>query len=573
MTGLPAITGIFALAAPFPGGAGSAIAAARNAAWGRGAMFHQLLTPVADSLPLSFLIAALPIAAVLLMLGVLRRPAWQASLVGLVAGLVVAIGLWQFPVGLAVSATLDGVAFALWPIMWVVFGALVLYNVAVQSGRFDAFRRWVIQHLPNDRRIVLIVVGYCFGALLEGVSGFGAPVAITASLLIMLDFKPIDAIVYSLLFNTAPVAFGSLGVPITTLAGVTALPADALGAMVGRQLPFFAFFLPFYVIAMYGGLKSVRALFPVILVAGATFALVQFVCSNFVSYVLTDVLSSLASLLATVGFLRLWKPAPDPEFAVGAGPANSVSLAHGAIAPWQGWIPWAIMCVVVIVWSIFNIPGIGALNIAWPGLDHRVFITLYGKPYAASWNFQPFATGTAIFLTAILTALSVRMGIRGFLAAMLQSWKQVRVPALTVMAIVGLAFLMNYSGMAYTLGLGVASAGALFPLLSAFLGWLAVFLSGSDSSGNALFGNLQVVAARQLNLDPVLYAATNSSGGVMAKMISPQNIATGVATSNLEGQEGNVFARTFMHSVLLTVLLGVLVWLQQFVWPWMIPGH
>ena len=536
-------------------------------------MFHQLLTPVSDSLVLSFLVAAIPIAVVLLMLGVLKRPAWQSSLAGLAVALVIAMGVWQFPLGLAFASTTDGIAFALWPIMWIVFSALILYNVAVQSGRFDAFRRWVLAHLPNDRRIVLIVVGYCFGALLEGVSGFGAPVAITASLLIMLGFKPIDAVVYALLFNTAPVAFGSLGVPITTLSGVTSLSADSLGAMVGRQLPFFAFLLPFYVIAMYGGLRSVRALLPVLLVAGGSFALMQFACSNYVSYVLTDVLASLTSLLATIGFLKFWHPAPDPAFAVGVGPSQEINLAHSTIAPWQGWIPWAIMCAVVIVWTVFKFAAFHQVNVAWPGLHNQVFITLYDKPYAAIWNFQPLATGTAILVTAILTALSVGLGFKGFLEATAIAWKQVRMPALTVMAIVGLAFLMNYSGMAYTLGLGVASAGALFPLVSAFLGWLAVFLSGSDSSGNALFGNLQVVAARQLNLDPILYAATNSSGGVMAKMISPQNIATGVATSDLKGHEGNIFARTFMHSIFLTVLLGVLVWCQQFLWPWMIPGH
>ncbi len=318
-------------------------------------MFHQLLTPVGGSLGLSFLVAAIPILIVLLLLGVFKRPAWQSSLTALAAALVIAIGVWQFPVKLALLATANGVVFALWPIMWIVFAALILYNVAVQSGRFDAFRRWVLAHLPDDRRIILIVIGYGFGALLEGVTGFGAPVAISASLLIMLGFKAVDAVVYALLFNTAPVAFGSLGIPITTLAGVTGLPADALGAMVGRQLPIFAFLLPFYVIAMYGGLRSVKALFPVILVAGGTFSIVQFITSNLVSYVLTDVLAALSCLLATVLFLRVWKPVPDPEFAVVVGPANSINTDHGTVPPWQGWLPWLIMCAVVILWTIFKV--------------------------------------------------------------------------------------------------------------------------------------------------------------------------------------------------------------------------
>ncbi|HVW74958.1 MAG TPA: L-lactate permease [Rhizomicrobium sp.] len=536
-------------------------------------MFHQLLTPVSGSLVLSFVVAAIPIAVVLLMLGLLKRPAWQASLAGLVSGVVIAIAVWQLPVNLAAASVANGVTFALWPIMWIVFAALILYNIAVQSGRFDAFRRWVLAHLPNDRRIILIVIGYGFGSLLEGVTGFGAPVAICASLLIMLGFGAADAVVYALLFNTAPVAFGSLGIPITTLSGVTALPADSLGAMVGRQLPFFAFLLPFYVIALYGGLRSVKALFPVILVAGGTFAGVQFVCSNFISYTLTDVLAALSCLVVTVGFLKMWKPKPDPEFAVGVGPGTEVHTDHGAIAPWQGWVPWLIMCAVVILWTIFKVAAMGQINVQWPGLHNQVFITLYEKPYAAVWSFQPLATGTAVLLTAILTALFVGAGVSGFIKAVGEAVRQIALPTLTVVCIVGLAFLMNYSGMNYTLGLGVASAGVLFPLLSAFLGWLAVFLSGSDSSGNALFGNLQVVAANKLSFDPVLMAATNSSGGVFAKMISPQNIATGVSIAGLRGQEGKIFSRTFIHSLVLTVLLGILVFLQQHVWTWMIPPH
>ena len=537
-------------------------------------MFHQLLTPVGGSLFLSFLVATIPIIVVLVMLGVLRRPAWQASLAGLATALVIAIGVWQMPVGLAVSSTGAGVAFALWPIMWIVFAALILYNTAVLSGRFDAFRRWVLDHLPNDKRIVLIVIGYGFGSLLEGVSGFGAPVAITASLLIMLGFKAIDAVVYALIFNTAPVAFGSLGIPITTLAGVTDLPAHTLGAMVGRQLPFFALLLPFYVIAMFGGMRSVKALWPVILVAGGAFAMGQFLSANYLSYELTDVISAGSSLVATVLFLRVWQPAPDPEFAL-VVPAEDPNSVHRHVPAWQGWLPWLIMIGVVMVWTHFKVATFFAQPIQWPGLHNQVFITLYDRPYAAVWNWQPFATGTAVFVTAILTALATGVSVSKFLGAIATSWKQILLPALTVTAIVGLAYLMNYSGLTYTLGQAVAKTGMFFPLLSAFLGWIAVFLSGSDSSGNALFGNLQVVAANQSvpPLSPVLMAATNSSGGCFAKMISPQNIATGVAISGLQGQEASIFRRTFIHSLVFTAMLSILVWLQQFVFPWMIPPH
>ncbi len=542
-------------------------------------MFQQLLTPVGDSLLLSFLVAALPIIVVLVMLGVLQRPAWQASLAGLLTGLIIAVAVWQMPVSLALNATASGVAFALWPIMWIVFAALILYNVALLSGRFDAFRRWVLEHLPNDKRIVLIVIGYGFGSLLEGVAGFGAPVAITASLLILLGFKSIDAVVYALIFNTAPVAFGSLGIPITTLAGVTAYNADILGAMVGRQLPFFALLLPFYVMAMFGGMRSIRDLWPVLLVAGGAFAIGQFVSSNgplmsipFMTYQLTDVISAGSSLIATVLFLRVWQPKPNAEFALVVPPEDPNS-PHRHVAPWQGWMPWVIMIGVVGVWTHFAVAAFLRQRIEWPGLHNQVFRTLYKDTYPAIWNWEPFATGTAILVTGIITALVCGLSVSKFLQAVRTAWGQILLPTVTVTAIVGLAFLANYSGLTYTLGLGVAQSGWLFPLLSAFLGWLAVFLSGSDSSGNALFGNLQVVAARQLGFDPVLMAATNSSGGVFAKMISPQNIATGVAVSDLKGHESTIFRRTFIHSIVFTILLGILVFLQQHFWTWMIPHY
>ncbi len=547
-------------------------------------MFHQLLTPVAGNLLLSFLVAALPIATVLVLLGVLRRPAWQASLAGLVMGLLVATLVWQFPTPLALSSVAAGAVFAVWPVMWIVFNALLLYNIAVVSGRFDAFRDWVLDHLPNDRRIVLVVIGFCFGCLLEGISGFGTPVAITSALLILVGFPPLEALTFTLIFNTAPVAFGALGAPVTVLGQVTGLDPVRLGAMIGRQLPFMAMLLPFYVMAVYGGMRSIKALWPVLLVAGVSFAVGQFVSSNLLDYALTDVLSSLTALIVTVLFLQVWHPAPDPAFAMlgrmpqpaGADIAVGSSLARGprsTVPAWQGWVPWVIVSVVVIVWTHLKLFAMGQQSVPWPGLHNMVAITLYkDKPYNAVWVFQPLATGTAILLSAVITAALVGVGPGRFLGCVVATWRQSRIAILTVALIVALAYLMNYSGLTYTLGLGAASMGVVFPLVSPFLGWVAVFLSGSDTSGNALFGNLQVVAANQLGLNPVLIAATNSSGGVMGKMISPQNIATGVSVTDLKGQEGLVFARTFKHSIILTLVLGVLVVLQQYVFRWMIPS-
>jgi lactate permease len=534
-------------------------------------MFQQLLTPVGDSLGLSFVVAILPIVAVLVLLGVLRRPAWQASLSSLILGLIIAVIAWKMPVGLAINSVLNGAVFALWPVMWIVINALLLYNIAVRSGRFDAFRNWVVGHLPNDRRVILVVVGFCFGALLEGVSGFGTPVAITSSLLILVGYPPLEALVFVLIFNTAPVAFGALGAPVTVLGAVTGLPATALAAMIGRQLPVIAIMLPFYVIALYGGWRSIRALWPFLLVAGGSFAITQFAASNLIDYTLTDVLSSLGSLIATLLFLQVWRPAPDPEFVI-KSTVIAGDRSASSVPSWQGWLPWIIVSVTVIFWTSFKLFAIGQQNIAWPGLHRAISITLYnGKPYDAIWVFQPLGTGTAILLAAIITALLVRLPPKAFFGCIGETIRQCWLAVVTVMLIVGLAYLMNYSGLAYTLGQGVASTGKLFVLLSPFLGWAAVMLSGSDTSGNALFGNLQVVAARQLDLNPVLFAAANSSGGVMGKMISPQNIATGVSVTNMVGQEGAVFARTFIHSVVLTFLLGGLVAIQQYLIPWVIP--
>ncbi len=532
-------------------------------------MFHQSLTPVGGSLPLSFLVASLPIVTVLVMLGILRRPAWQASLGGLLVGLVMAVLPWRMPVGLALDSVAAGIAFALWPVMWIAFNALILYNVAVVSGRFDAFRNWVLEHLPADRRVVLIVIGFCFGALLEGIAGFGSTIAITSSLLIMIGWSPLEALTYTLIFDTAPVAYGALGIPVTVLGVVTHQSDTVLGAMVGRQLPLLALLLPFYVMAVFGGRRSVAALWPLLLVAGSSFAAIQFGVSNFAEYRLTDVFASLGSLLITIGFLQLWRPAPDASYAASLQMA-AAGAASRPISPWQGWIPWIVVSLVVIVWTQLRIASIGAIQIPWPGLDKAVFVTLYHKPYGAIWTFQPLATGTAILLAAALTAALFGLRAREFLACVVLTWRQVRLAVMTVSLIMGLAYLMNYAGMTYTLGDAAAHLGVLFTIASAFLGWIAVALSGSDTSGNALFGNLQVVAAHQLGLNPILFAATNSSGGVMGKMISPQNISTGVSVTSLKGQEGLVFSRTFKHSVALTLVVALITVCQQYLFPWMI---
>ena len=568
-------------------------------------MFHQLLVPVANNLFLSFLVGIIPILVVLVLLGVVRRPAWQAALSGLVIALIIAVAVWQMPLGLAFNSALNGFVFALLPVMWIVFNAMWLYNVAVRSGKFDLFRRWMIFNVPPDKRILLLVVGFSFGALLEGVAGFGTPVAIGSALLISLGFPALEAVTLTLMFNTTPVAFGALGAPIITLAAVTGLPAGTLGAMIGRQLPFFGLLLPFYAIIFFTGFRSLRTIWPVALVAGASFAFTQFFVSNFISFQLPDVLSALVSLICVILFVQVWKPRDSEQYratfsaarlpagtmgghaetfdapAIGEQhipvpvPASADPLESGD-KPTTGeavraWLPWVLVAVIVIIWTYANVAAVGQRAVHWPGLDKAIYLTLYNKPYAAIYNFQPLGTGTAILLTVVLTSILLGVSPKLFLLALADSWKQLRFAILTVVLIIGLAYLYNYSGMIYTLGLAVASVGAIYPFFAVFLGWIACFLSGSDTSSNALFGNLQVVAAHRLGLSPVLMAATNSSGAVMSKMVSPQNVTTGVSTTTLVGKEGLIVRRTILHSLLLATLLGLLVMAQQYLIPWIIP--
>jgi lactate permease len=389
-------------------------------------------------------------------------------------------------------------------------------------------------------------------------------------MLISLGFPWIDAVVITLMFNTAPVAFAALGVPITVLSAVTHLPSQALASMVGRQLPFLAFLLPFYVTAAYGGVRCVRAVWPVLAVAGGSFALTQFLCSNFISYPLTDVLSSIVSTVMTLALLRWWQPVYDPRFALADRETSMSRAPNGSL--WRACLPWVIVSVTVTIWTTMRVFALGEAQIRWPGLHNAVSITLYSNaPYAAIWDFQPLGTGTAIMVAAVITAIVARVPAAAFVRCATLTFRQIRLATLTVMSIVGLAYLMNYSGLTYTIGLGLASVGPLFVVVSPFLGWIAVVLSGSDTAGNALFGNLQVVAAHQLNLNPILLAATNSSGGVLGKTVSPQNLAAGMSLTRLQGQEGVVLARTFLHSIALTILLGALVAAQQYLIPWIVP--
>jgi lactate permease len=527
------------------------------------AIWPQPLSPV-HSLGLSALVATIPLTIVLILMGVLRRSSLLASVCGLAAAGAFAIFVWHMPFVLALWSTAFGCVYAAWPIMWIVFCALWLYNLTVATGKFELLRRWMEHHVSADPCIQAIVVAFCFGSLLEGSAGFGAPVAVTAFLLVGLGFEARRAVMVSLIANTAPVAFGALGTPIVALAGVTGLDLMKLSSMVGRQLPILSFILPMYLVCVVAGVKGLKRTWPAAFVAGGSFAAAQFLVSNFWGPYTADIIAAAASIAATVAFLRIWKPgaATDPR-------PQDEKLSAGAA--FIAWLPWAMLAVVTVLWSYLKLQPMGQLVFAIPLLHKGVLITLYQQPYSALYTFQPLAAGTAALTATVLIALCFGVRPSVFGKCGWATLRQLRIPGLTVILIVGLAYLYNYSGMAYTLGAAAARAGRIFPLLSSYLGWVACFLSGSDTSSNVLFGNLQVAAAHQLHLNPVLLAATNSSGAVAGKMISPQNIAVGVTTIGLIAQEGKVLRSSFWHSVVFATLVGLIAYAQAYWLTWMLP--
>jgi lactate permease len=506
-------------------------------------------------------------------MGGLRKSGALSAALGLVTALLLAIFVWGMPVHMAGLSGLFGFVYAIFSILWIVFSALWLYNLSVDIHNFDLLRRWMSEHASGDPCVQAILVAFCFSALLEGTSGFGSPVAVAGFLLLGLGFTARQAVKVALIANTTPVAFGALGLPIVALAGVTGLNLMKLSAMVGRQLPFLAFILPAYLIWMMAGFKGLKRTWPVALVAGGSFAMAQFVCANYWGPYATALVSALLSTAAMVGLLRFWKPAPPPDSG-NAPKIHNPSTPEAGLTTRQSiaaWVPWVMLAGVMIAWSLLHLFTVGQIIMPIPHLHNAVFITLYQKPYAAIFTLQPLSAGTAGLTAMLLTALLFRTPPRIVAASGMKTLRQLLMPGLTVVLIVALAYLYNYSGMAYTLGAALAGLGKLFPLVSGFLGWIACFLSGSDTASNLLFGNLQVAAAHQIHVNPILLAATNSSGAVTGKMISPQNIAVGVTTVGLVGHEGDVVRSTLGHSLLLASLLSLIAFAQAYWLGWMVP--
>ena len=521
-------------------------------------MWQPNYTPLAGSLPLSALVAALPILALLLLLGVMRKPAWIASLIGLATAMLMAALVYGMPAGRLLGAVTNGAAFGLFPIGWVVFSAILLYRVTVESGKFEILKDSV-GNLTADPRLQALLIAFAFGAFIEGAAGFGTPVAVAGAMLAGLGVAPFRAAAICLLANTAPVAFGSIAIPITTLAATTGLPFDRLSAGVGRICAPVSLIVPAYLIVVMFGWSGLRAVFPAAAVCGVVFAATQFTVSNFLNAQLTDILSSLAAMAALVVLIKMQarsgRPAPNetPQ-------AKPPAPHHRGV--FSAWAPYLLLVIFVLLWGYAPIQrwlDHFSLLIHWPGLPAKA------APYKLGWAS---ASGTACLLAAVLGAVVVGLSPRQFLRVVGHTLKQLALAELTLAVVLALAYLMNHSGATTTLGLAFAATGAAFPFASALLGWLGVFLTGSDTSANALFGNLQVVTAHKLGMNPVLMAASNSAGGVMGKMISLTSIAVAACATNMKREDESLLFRfTLKHSVVLASTIGLIVTFYAYVMP------
>jgi L-lactate transport len=514
-------------------------------------MWQPNFTPVGGSLALSALVACLPILVLLILLGVMRKPAWFASLIGLGAAILVALLVYGMPVGRIAASVSNGAAFGLFPIGWVVFTAMLLYNATVESGKFETLKD-SIGNLTSDPRLQALLIAFAFGAFIEGAAGFGTPVAVAGAMLAGLGVPPFRAAAICLLTNTAPVAFGSIAIPLTTLAATTNLPFDRLSAGVGRICAPVSLIVPAYMIVVMFGWKGLRAVFPAAAVCGVVFAGTQFLVSNFLNAQLTDILSSTGAMAALVVMIKF----------------RGNETTHLLTRPKRGsevfvaWAPYLLLVVFVLVWGFAPIQkwlDHFSLIIHWPGLPPKA------APYKFGWAS---ASGTACLLASLLGAAVIGLTPARFARVAGQTLRQLSLALLTLATVLGLAYLLNHSGATSTLGLAFAATGAFFPFASAMLGWLGVFLTGSDTSSNALFGNLQVVTAHKLGMNPVLMAAANSAGGVMGKMISLTSIAVAACATNMKREEESLLFRfTMKHSVLLASVIGLIVVFYTYVMP------
>lgn len=549
--------------------------------------WQQLYDP-AGNLWLSSLIALLPIAFFFVALAVLRMKGWLAGTLTVAIALAVALLFYRMPVQQAFAAGAYGFIYGLWPIAWIILGAVFLYKVSVKTGQFDIIRASILS-VTEDQRLQMLMVGFAFGAFLEGAAGFGAPVAITAALLVGLGFKPLYAAGLCLIVNTAPVAFGAMGIPIIVAGQVTGLDPFEIGQMAGRQLPFLTIIVLFWIMAIMDGWRGVRETWPAVLVAGGSFAIAQYLTSNFIGPELPDITASLASLVCLTLFLRRWKPVRifrfDTETSAEAAAQALEAPRYRTGQIVKAWSPFLILTAMVTVWSIKPFKAVFAaggplehwvLKLPVPGLDQLVQkmppIVPSPSAYEAVYKFDAVsATGTAIMLGAVLAIVLLKMRPAAALRTFGETANELKVPIFSIGMVLAFAFIANYSGLSATLALALAHTGKAFTFFSPFLGWLGVFLTGSDTSSNALFSALQATTAQQIGVSEVLLVAANTTGGVTGKMISPQSIAIACAAVGLAGKESDLFRFTVRHSLIFTVMVGIITTLQAYWLTWMIP--
>ncbi len=528
-------------------------------------MWQQVYLPVANNLALSALTAAIPILVLLVMIGVLRRPPWAAAIAGLGTSLIVALFVYGMPASLAVSSVGYGAAFGLFPICWIVFWAIVLYRLTLESGKFEIIKD-SIGGLTSDKRMQAMLIAFALGAFIEGAAGFGTPVAVAATMLVGLGFNPFYAAGICLLANTAPVAFGSIGIPVVALAGLTGFPEMELSSWVGMICAPVSLFIPTYLMLVMGGWKALRGVLPAAAICGIAFSATQFGVSHYIGPQLVDIASGLVAITAIVVLLQFWKPAD--EFHLEGEHSATVEIKTHSFGPTlHAWSPYLFLVVLVLLWGTtwvkVNVLETVTTMIQWPGLHNQVLrmapVVAEPTPYGAVFNGNwASAAGTACMLATMAAAVALGVSPGKYIRLLGSVFKQLFLAIVTVTSVLGFAFLMNYSGMAATLGLAFASTGAVFPFFSALLGWLGVFMTGSDVSSNALFANLQVITANQLGLDPALLASANSAGGVMGKMISLQSIAVaGAATLMSSSEQVKLFRFTLKHSIFLASVLGM----------------
>jgi lactate permease len=577
----------------------------------------QVYDPLASAW-LSTAAAAFPIVLLLAALGVFEWRAHYAALAGLLAALAISTLIYGMPVPTAAATTIYGAAYGFLPIGWIILNAVFLYNLTVHTGQFDIVK-WSVGRLSNDRRVQALLVAFSFGAFIEGASGFGTPVAICSALLIGLGFTPLYAAGLSLIANTAPVAFGAIGTPILTLAAVTGIPAQTIGAMAGRQLPFVSLLVPAWLVVTMSGWRGLRGVWPAVAVCGGTFAIVQYLWSNFVGVELVDIAGGLISIAALALFTRVWQPREVWEFQTSEGSRTAIRdviveshAARSRAEITRAWMPWLFLSIAVILWGLTPVKATlngGARGLASYRTGGRPYVSRVLSP---SWNvpllhravFRDYpvvpapvdrarindpayrneraeaavftlnwlsATGTAILLAALATAAFLRVPPAQLMSVALLTVRRMRTSLLTIMLMLALGFVTRYGGTDATLGLAFTKTGVLYPFFAALLGWLGVALTGSDTSSNVLFGSLQKITAQQLGSNPVLIVTANSTGGVMGKMIDAQSIVVATASTGQTGQEGRILRFVFWHSLALATIMGVIVMLQAYVFRWMVP--